>query len=301
MTTYTYKDFAPGKSGPQFILLDQRLAIHGFPLNAFTDTFQKRVQAFQLKNWPNGSTAPGGACDGIVGPETWRRLLLDPEQTPPIQGISRDPWKLTRDDGTEVKNPALQTYSDEKFYVDKTTGLLIMEAECSGKTTSSNTAFARTEFRETLPNSTILAKWNTDDGFIRRMIVSGVLIDLPTHRRKVVLGQCHDANDDVVMVAATDQQLFVEYDDGKILGVLDSTFGIGQEYSFQMRADDRGFSITNLLTNKSFVLLGSWDGCYWKAGVYNQATSNVPKTSPKYGTGSGMVGLKELSLHKSAA
>jgi hypothetical protein len=80
--------FFIGANAPYVTLLGQRLVIHGWagysdgPGPTFTDVDQMAVLWFQQKQGWTGANATG-----IPGPETWRRLMLNPEPVviPPIQ------------------------------------------------------------------------------------------------------------------------------------------------------------------------------------------------------------------------
>jgi len=81
-------NFYIGVNAPYVTLLGQRLVIHGWsgyldgPGPTFTETDKDAVLWFQKKQGWTGANATG-----IPGPETWKRLMLDPQPVviPPIQ------------------------------------------------------------------------------------------------------------------------------------------------------------------------------------------------------------------------
>ena len=294
--TYTPSDFALDKNGPQFAWLDERLTVHGFPSIRLLDPPKDRVQRFQLAQGWRGTGA-----DGLIGPKTLLRLMDDPKPTtPPPSGIDLTDWKLTlptdaTDDGKadEIKQPTLANFSFAPYFYRRADGGQAFRADCDGATTSSNTSYPRSELREMTNNGKDLAKWDTDDGVIRTLDVELAFTHLPEIKPHVVGIQIHDGSDDVTTLRLEGTDLWVTKGDKKYKKI---ATGVGPTDRLKVKYEASGAGIRWFLNGDHVATIdGTYTDCFAKAGCYTQASSRVPKTSDKYGTGYGEVVIYALT------
>lgn len=196
--TYVYTDFGLEKTGPQFGWLDQRLTVHRLPPTRLMMTLKDRVQAFQLRQ---GWT--GGSADGLIGPETLRRLTLDPP------GTDLKNWKLTLPIG-EDEHPLevfpIGSYSNE-YFRQNPDGTIKFRCPVTGVTTSGS-GYPRSELREM--DGTAKAEWGNGSGL--HTLKGGVEVYvLPEGKREVVVAQIHDPYDDVVMLLVTVEGVYASW------------------------------------------------------------------------------------------
>lgn len=285
MTEWTWEDFGPGKSGEQFIVLAERLAIWGYPLSAKT-TLWELTQKFQLEVMKVTGTQPGGNADGWVGPGTWRKLMTDPIVTMPPVGtrVSTDLWKLTTPVwADEDKESPLEIYpisadfEMEPWFERTSTGSIIFRANAGGAHTE-NSLKARSELREMNKDGS-KAAWDTADGRLHVMEGACRILQWADKIPSMVIGQCHDPYDDVFMlnaIANADrryaQLILLESlgpGKGSIKHLIASSHRIADPIEYRMEFDREGFR----LLYKGYEVKeipGEWDKCYWKAGVYPQ-------------------------------
>lgn len=188
-------------------------------------------------------------------------------------------WKLTTytegPDGhaREVKQPELATYHSESFKPVQG-GAFRFRVHKNGATTPHSTK-PRTELRETKPSS-----WSTrkDEHILSETMAV-------THLDKgasVVVGQIHDAADDVVMIRATglgngnfavDAGLGLGKGNGNDWKPLAATYRLGVKFKVSTYADADRIAVR---LNNDKAHQAKWprvlrDKCYFKAGAYLQS------------------------------
>jgi hypothetical protein len=291
-TTYTWEDFGPGKSGPQFELLAERLVVHDCGPRHALETLKDQVQRFQLAQGWEG-TELGGDADGWVGPETWRRLLLDPKPTTPpaptlpaaILNLLR--WKLTTPLGskgkpTEVRPPGLLKFADARCFFVR--GRAVVFRTWAGGATTKNSTYTRSELRQLDGDGDEIA-WDNGDGKTRTLTGECAVTLLPVDDPEVVVAQIHDDVDDVLMVRVVgdpddptaDLEVFAEWSKGKGQGStreLLGTVGRGESFTYTITADRAGIRVQAFgVTRKRDGLVR--DELYFKAGCYMQADEGI--------------------------
>jgi poly(beta-D-mannuronate) lyase len=145
--------------------------------------------------------------------------------TYPAQVLDLTNWKVTLPTGkpgspTEITQPALATYTDANFCVstDSPTGV-VFTAACGGVTTSGS-SYPRSELREMSGKS--LAAWGSNDGLTHTMDFTGALLMSPIVKPQVVVGQVHDASDDVIEIEYFGLgvgKLYAKYNDDKSMAL----------------------------------------------------------------------------------
>jgi hypothetical protein len=263
--TYTWQDFGPDKSGPQFVLLRERLALHGHIQDSALKTLKDCVQEFQLAQGWTG-TELGGGADGWVGPETWRRLQLDPKPPAPPNVLELSKFKRTLPTG-EPDHPT------EVYPLTDTTTPVTFRAPVDGVTTE-NTDYSRDELREMHPKS-----WSADDGKHHKLEAICRVTEMPGRKTGskyvpgTVIGQFHDKSDDIVILLVNvNGQVIVEEGLGPGNGsekhVLFTGYRLGDELHYFMDAHGEGIDVT---VNGHHVRIDKVaKDAYGKAGVYNR-------------------------------
>lgn len=282
--TYSPSDFGPGKSGPQFALLDERLTLHGYPSLHALDTPKNRTQRFQLAQGWRG-TELGGDADGYVGPETWRRLLLDPPEPVPEpvpSGIDESIWKITfpvADEGDDDDDDGplewfpINEREYAPYFVRNDDGTLTFRAPVDGVTTSKS-GYPRTEFRE-MDEDGNRAAWSSRTG-THRMRGRFRVTELPDGKDEVVPAQIHDDIDDVVMIVVSGSDIFLSESKGPGQGsnrrLIATGYKLGDWVDFEFLATRGGIKTTvnGHWLNTSRVV----DDAYFKAGCYSQANED---------------------------
>lgn len=281
---WTADDFGTSQVGPQFQWLHERLIVHGFPLNKYTSTLKERVRAFQLSKGFQGSGA-----DGYIGPVTLRHL----KAIPVVQNaISTKNWKQTMPTG-EPGHPdeifPIGSFSQDPWFVQKN-GHLIFRANAGGVTTPTS-VMPRSEFREMTADGK--AKWDSFNGLDHSLTGRLAINALPPLRPIVVFGQCHDAIDDVFMLAAVGEPEDRERFDVQVWRSLGKGKGnekktllrdirLGAFFDYQMKFTEGGFSL-KLNDLWLYDYPGSWEDCYWKAGCYLQTNVSKGEKPSAYG------------------
>lgn len=305
MTSYVPSDFGPGKSGPQILWWRWRLSVHGFlsnqerPLLTWHLHDQEDTQRLQLAQGWKG-TQLGGGADGLPGFKSLAVGAGEPKPSiPQPTGLDLTDWKWTgpidsNGDGKadEVKQPTLDTFKLTPYFYVRADGGTAFRAPCDGVTTSTNTAFARSELREMENGGRDVAAWDSDDGVLRSLEVDLMFTHLPEIKPHVVGIQIHNGSDDVTTLRLEGTDLWVTKGDAKYKKI---AAGYQLNTRIRVRVEVTPAGIRWFLNGNWVATIdGTYEDCFWKAGCYTQASSRVPKTSDKYGEGYGEVVIYDL-------
>lgn len=206
-------------------------------------------------------------------------------------GLPASNWKITKPDATEVTN--LSSYSSvPHFYVDAR-GYVNFRAEAGG-TGTKNSRYPRSELRE-LPGN-----WSTSSG-THTMILTQAITYTLVEKQHVVAGQIHDASDDVIMIRLEGRHLFVEAGGTELTPSLDTNYQLGTKFTVKIEAAGGQIRVYyNDMTTPKVTYKKSVSGCYFKAGVYTQSTSDASQASdtrkPEDPSAYGEVHLYEMKV-----
>lgn len=197
----------------------------------------------------------------------------------PADVIDLTNWKITipfdkngRDEPTrkagEVKPPAFYNYILPPYFtMNSDCSAIIFRAHAGGATTSGS-GYPRSELRERVTNGSRDISWSSGSGkhtmFIRQKITH-----IPEVKPHVVVGQIHDADDDVIVFRLEGKKLFVDLNgnDGPVLTnnyILGTTFDV----SFVVENNKTKAYYNGKLV---YTLKKSYRGAYFKAGMYTQS------------------------------
>jgi len=176
----------------------------------------------------------------------------------------------------EIMQPDLNGYADEYFHVNTAGDAVVFRAHANGVTTKGST-YPRSELREMQNNGKDKASWSiASGGGTHTMMITQAVTHLPTQKPHVVVGQIHDADDDVIVFRLENKKLFIDHN-GTAGPVLTSDYHLGTKFTVQFVAGGDGvrcyYNGTLIETYPSTA-----DGCYFKAGMYTQS-----KTTEKGG------------------
>lgn len=184
-------------------------------------------------------------------------------------------WKVTLEDGSEVKPPQLATYSDSNFRVSSDgLGAAMRCHYDSGHT--ANSANPRCEWRELTSDGKGNASWSARSGKhkMRHELVVNRLMDI---RPITVIGQIHDSANDVTVFRLEGSTLYLTDGNSTHTFKVMSDFRLDARHSVAFSVESG--VISYLLDDKliPFTLKCSSSGLYFKAGNYAQAN---PKSAP---------------------
>jgi hypothetical protein len=172
-------------------------------------------------------------------------------------------WKLTLPDGSE-------TFDIEKshtpYYIYAKDSITF---GCKPIGTTKNTKYSRCEYRELRDGK--LASWETAKS--NKMTFTFKVVKKPTKRPRIVIGQIHDAKDDVIILLANFETGVYEVTHNTIhYGNLIDKIELDTFYQVEISTSKKGIECKS----KDHTLLipkeKSVKGCYFKVGNYLQST-----------------------------
>jgi Alginate lyase/F5/8 type C domain len=181
---------------------------------------------------------------------------------------------------TNVKQPALATFSVDPWFV-ATPGCTGVQfrAAVNGVTTSGS-SYPRSELRETSGSS--MASWSSTSG-THTMTIRQQVQRLPSTKPHVVVGQIHDATDDVQVFRVEGSSLYLTNGNDAHYKLITGSLALNSD--FEVRFVVGGGQI-KAYYNGTLVstIAKSFSGAYFKAGAYTQAncTNSSPCSSSNY-------------------
>lgn len=184
-------------------------------------------------------------------------------------------WYLTLPTGIEnspdlIRQPALKTYSSEYFHLNDTRNAVVFKAHTGGATTSGSD-YPRSELRELKPGG----DWSSSSG-IHMMYIKQAITALPTYQKSVVIGQIHNASDDVIVIRLDGTRLYINAhtksgNGGVVNTDLLTYYQPGRVFTIKFEVQNNK---TKVYFNKTlkYTLSRSFSSAYFKAGVYTQSS-----------------------------
>ena len=251
-------------------------------------------------NWSGNSIPPSIVPDGyeiIISPQaggscisnvpltilTGARITVSPGANfilavKPANILNLTNWKLNlpidangTQTGTsvEIKRPQLDTFSIYPWFRSNNIGNgVIFNANCGGATTSGS-GYPRSELREMTNNGTASASWSSSAG-THIMEIDQAITHLPDVKKHIVVGQIHDANDDVIVFRLENKKLFMDHNglDGVIL---DNNYILGTRFKVKfVVANNQVMSYYNDVLKETYPV--TFTNSYFKAGAYVQSS-----------------------------
>lgn len=200
----------------------------------------------------------------------------------PSAVINLTDWKLnipiagSNGFSKEIVQPELNGYADDYFHVNTAGDAVVFRAHANGVTTKGS-SYPRSELREMQNNGKDKASWSiASGGGTHTMEITQAVTHLPTQKPHVVVGQIHDADDDVIVFRLEKKKLFIDHN-GTAGPVLTSNYQLGTKFTVKFVA---GGGAVRCYYNGVYVesYPSTATGCYFKAGMYTQS-----KTTEKGG------------------
>lgn len=192
----------------------------------------------------------------------------------------------------QIDQPALATYSSAWFRLNDSKTAVLFVTNVGGATTSAGTAFARTELRERDERGEKSA-WDCGSA-VRSMSVRQRILQTPTHKAEMSVGQIHDARSDNLEVfykgpltganGVSDSGRMLAKFNGEGLAaspVLDDDYRVGDmmKVTVSTRAGRMTVDYRNersgRVSSASAAFKEVSGGCFFKAGNYVQACTKV--------------------------
>ena len=194
----------------------------------------------------------------------------------PSQILDLTNWKLNVPEGIktpggsdEYRQPELQTYSNENWFYANKAGNAVVFRATTGGTTTKGSGYPRSELREMIDNGKKNASWLSSTG-THTLFIDQSIIHLPVKKPHIVVGQIHDADDDVIVFRLEKNKLFVKMNNEKG-PVLDENYQLGTRFTvmFKVANDQTECYYNNKLI---FTYPKTFTGAYFKAGAYVQSS-----------------------------
>ncbi|WP_405060596.1 polysaccharide lyase family 7 protein [Kribbella sp. NBC_01505] len=257
----------------------------------FTDQEASKIRyvghGYQLNS---GGT---GSWSSVTEIEVWGSGGSEPGPQVPADVLDLTNWKVTLPIGssgspTEVKQPALDSYSNDPFFKVVGDGVQF-RAPVNGVTTSGS-SYPRSELREM--NGSSNASWSSTSG-THTLVVRESFDHLPAEKPQLVGAQIHDADDDVSVFRLEGSSLYITNGDTTHHKLVTSSYVLGTVFEAkfavgggQVKAYYNGTLQTTISKNFS--------GAYFKAGAYTQA--NCTNSSPCAATNYGQTTLTSVTV-----
>ena len=207
----------------------------------------------------------------------------------PAQILNLTNWKETLPIGKsgspiEIIQPSLATYSNSPYFIvnDGCNGVQF-RAPVNGVSTS-NSNYPRSELREMSDSGTKNASWKTKSG-VHTMFIDQAITAVPQIKKHIVVGQIHDASDDVIVIRLEYPKLFIDIN-GVNGPTLDPDYVLGKRFTVKFIVSNGKINIYyNGSATPSYTLNKNGSGYYFKAGAYTQSncTKETSCSSSNYG------------------
>lgn len=215
-------------------------------------------------------------------------LMATAQVSVPSQVLNLVNWKLnipvagSNGWSKEIKQPELATYShDDYFHVNASGNGVVFKAPVEGVTTNGS-QYPRSELREMVNEGRDKADWNIGAGNgIHIMEITQAVTHLPDYKKHVVVGQIHDADDDVIVFRLEGKKLWVDHNGNKGALLTDS-YELGTVFTVKFVAGNgKVDSYYNGVLAESYAT--NAEHCYFKAGMYTQSNLSKGDEAGAYG------------------
>jgi hypothetical protein len=210
----------------------------------------------------------------------------------PAQSLDLTNWKLQlpvakdADSIVEVKQPQLATYSKSPYFVtvssNCSSGVKFLAPVNGAHTSGSH--YARTELREMTNNGTANASWSSTIG-THTFTETIAFTALPKGKPDVVGAQIHNATEDISLLVLRGTKLYISNGDDSKARLVTDNYKLGTKVDMKWVVSG---GVTKAYINGSLQLTfnRAYDGAYFKAGAYPQAScdNSSPCSSSNYGS-----------------
>jgi hypothetical protein len=256
------------------------------PFGPASDTTVAAYSMYLVSIIPTG-TVPTPTPVVKPTPTPTPNFTTPPSGSLPSSVLNLTNWKITLPTGstgspTEIKQPALATFKIDPWFIVQNGGVRF-RAPVNGKTTSGSSN-PRSELREMTNNGTVNAAWSSTSG-THSMTIDQMVTALPNTKPHLVVGQIHDAADDVTVFRVEGTTLWITDGNTTHGYAVDTNMTLGKRFTVKMEVSSgvvKYYYNGNLLP---YSQKKSFSGAYFKAGAYTQAncTNSSPCADTNYG------------------
>ncbi|MCX6047753.1 MAG: polysaccharide lyase family 7 protein [Chloroflexi bacterium] len=242
------------------------------------------------------------------------RASAEPAKVPayPMDLIASQGWYITLP--TKIRatpdtvnvggSPDLMTYTDEWFRLNETKDGVVFKARTDGAHTT-NSSNPRSELREMSNDGKNQAAWSSTSG-THAMELEQTVNVLPIGSKPVVVvGQIHDANDDVSVFRLEGNtsgdrnigSLWITDGDSAHGYLLTNSYRLGTKFRVGFNVSGGKIAYTyNGQPVAGYTQSKSFSGAYFKAGSYNQSGGNCTKLTS--GPDAGKCDYAEVTIYR---
>src|SRR3989344_929193 len=247
--------------------------------------YQATWDSASVSNGPHNISVVARDAAGNMSPSSISVSVSNSVSSPPLSGcaypaqiLNLTNWKMTMPENTshagspdEYLQPELATYSNSAYFkVNSSCNGVQFMAPTSGYTTGGS-SYPRSELRGMTNNGTTNAGWGTNDGKSHTMFIDQAVTAIPATKKHIVVGQIHDANDDVIVIRLEYTKLFVDIN-GNEGPTLDANYTLGKRFTVKFVSSGGQIKIYyNGSATPAHTLSKSGNGYYFKAGAYTQS------------------------------
>ena len=201
--------------------------------------------------------------------------LSPSRSTYPSQILDLSNWKITLPIGpsenpTEIKQPQLSTYSVDPWFIAMPEGRGVRFRAPVNAVTTGRSDYPRSELREMINNGTAKVSWSTSAG-THTMFLDQAITAVPKKKKHVVVGQIHDADNDIIVIRLEYPNLYVNVN-GKNKRKLDSKYMLGKRFTVKFVVSNGKTEVYyNNSTAPVYTLNKKYSDAYFKAGAYTQS------------------------------
>jgi hypothetical protein len=206
--------------------------------------------------------------------------------TRPSQILDLRNWKLTVPVDTsqagspdEFQAAELAGFEYKPYFLVDPTGTGVVFAANAGGRTTSGSGYPRSELREMANGGKTLASWSTTSG-THTMTITQAVTQLTPVKPHIVVGQIHDANDDVMVIRLEGRHLFVDHN-GVQGNTLSNDYQLGTRFTVTIVAAGghiKTYYNGSTTAADDYAISGA--GCYFKAGAYVQSNPTKGHDAP---------------------
>jgi hypothetical protein len=234
------------------------------------------------------AVALAASLGGVVGSPTAEAATCKY----PAQALDLTNWKLQlpvakdADSIVEIKRPQLDTYTKDPYFVTKSKTCsdgVVFRAPVNGAHTSGS-HYARTELREMTNNGKDNASWSSTVG-THTYTETIAFTALPKVKPDLVGAQIHNATEDISLLVLRGTNLYISDGDNSKAKLVTSSYKLGTKVDMKWTVSG---GVTKAYINGALQLTinRAYDGAYFKAGAYPQAScdNSSPCKDSNYGS-----------------
>lgn len=272
-----------------------------------TTSSDVRFDDFTLNSGTSSTPTPTPTASASPSPSP----TASPSPTPPANPtlpsdiLYLKNWKITlpipKQSGStsplEVLQPALNTYSIDPWFkvVHDADGDAVQFRANHGAVSTSGSNNPRSELREMKDNYTTgdasdQASWGTNDGKTHTMFIKQKVTHLTSIKPHTVVGQIHDADDDVTVFrvegnnpggTSTTAKIYITDGDNTHGYLLDSNYTLGTLFTVKIIVANGVIHYEYNGQTVPYTQTKNTTGCFFKIGNYTQSNdSTAPGESP---------------------